>query len=927
MKFWCVYILFFFCVLSEVSGQQKGDVRLTVSFKDVPFQEVVQKIEDQYPLHFYFDQDWVKSVKVSIEVVNSSVPEVMNQLLLSTTLDYVYQPSGSIFILPNKKFVHQLPEYYLPRNGLDSAKSNNSDLNRIQEKYLLGRQPDMIKTIVIGSSDKARLGRASVITGKLTDEETGAGLVGATMYIPELQKGAASDGSGFVTMALKRGVYTAVFQYLGMAEVRGNIDVRSDGYFSLSLKRKAQEIGEILVQSEKAQKRGLKQGMENVSVKTMKELPSLMGEKDVMKVAQMLPGIVSVGEGSAGVNVRGGNADQNLFYINEIPVYNSSHLFGFFSSINSDIIENFSIYKGQVPAEYGGRLSSIFNVETRKGHKNKFFTQGGISPISANAEFETPIVKDKASLIISARSSYSDWILKRLKDPDLRNSKASFYDFAGGIDIDIDQNDHLALFAYNSFDNFNLNGYTDYSYGNLGGSVNYSHRFSPRIKATGSLIGSSYGFETIEKSSVSEAYSHKYELNHYEFRGNIAWLANDYHSLKVGTDVILYDLNRGVIRPYGEGSLKEVLNLGNEKGIETSVYVDDNINIGPRASFYAGFRLSKFTETGPKIVRDYYPESPFDDNNVSFTREYNRGSKISDYFNPEIRGGFNYKLRESSSVKLSMTQMSQYVFMLSNSISIAPNDQWKLADSHIKPPKSIQYSVAYYQDFPRIGMSASTEFYYKEAENIVESRDGTDFLSSPFVETAILQGEQEAYGTEFMLTKSKGRVNGWASYTFSRSFVTVNGTEDWADINKGKKYPSNFDKPNVLNMVLNYNLSRRFSLSTNLSYSTGRPVTMPKSVYYVDEKPFVDYSDRNEYRIPDYFRLDMSLKIDGNLKAKKLTHSYWTISVYNLTGRSNANSVFFLSEDGNIRGYKYSVIGVPILTISWNWKLGNYENN
>lgn len=919
--------MFFFCVLSRISGQQEDNIRLTLSFKDVLFQEVIQRIEYQYPLHFYFDQDWVGSVKVSVDAVNLPVSEVMDQLLLPTTFDYVFQPPGSIFILPNKKSIHLLPKYYLSRRGLDSAKSNNSDLNRIQEKYLLGRQPDMIKTIVIGSSDKAKPGKVFVITGKLIDEETGAGLVGATMYIPELQKGAVSDATGSVSMALKRGVYAAVFQYLGMADVRGNIDVRSDGYFSLSLKRKAHEIGEVLIQGEKAQKRGLKLGMEIVSVKTMKELPSLMGERDVMKVAQMLPGIVSVGEGSAGINVRGGNADQNLFYINEIPVYNSSHLFGFFSSINSDIIENFSIYKGQVPAEYGGRLSSVFNVETRKGHKNKFFTQGGVSPISANAEIEAPIVKDRASLIISARSSYSDWILKRLKDPDLRNSKASFYDFAGGIDVDIDQNDHLVFFAYNSCDNFNLNGYADYSYGNLGGSVNYSHRFTPRIKATISLIGTSYNFETIEKSSVSEAYSLNYRLSHYEFRGNITWMANDYHSLKAGTDVILYDLNRGIIRPYGEGSMKEVLNLGNENGMETSVFVDDNINIGARASFYAGLRLSKFTELGPKIVRNYYPGTPFDDNNASSTREYNRGSKISDYMNPELRAGFSYKLRESSSVKLSVTQMSQYVFMLSNSISIAPNDQWKLADSHIKPPKSIQYSVAYYQDFPRIGMGASTEFYYKQAKNIVESRDGTDFLSSPFVETAILQGEQEAYGTEFMLTKSTGRVNGWASYTYSRSFVTVNGIEDWADINKGKKYPSNFDKPNVLNMVLNYDLSRRFSLSTNLSYSTGRPVTMPKSVYYVDEKPFVDYSDRNEYRIPDYFRLDMSLKIDGNLKAKKLTHSYWTISVYNLTGRSNANSVFFLSEDGSIRGYKYSVIGVPILTISWNWKLGNYENN
>ncbi|MBV5348419.1 TonB-dependent receptor plug domain-containing protein, partial [bacterium] len=387
---------------------------------------------------------------------------------------------------------------------------------------------------------------------------------------------------------------------LGMTEVKGNLDVRSDGYFSMTLKKQLHAIDEVLVHGQKTQKRSSKLGMENVSVKTMKELPTLMGEKDVMKVAQMLPGIVSVGEGSAGVNVRGGNADQNLFYLNEIPVYNSSHLFGFFSSINSDIINNFTIYKGQIPAEYGGRLSSVFNVELRKGHKNSFFTQGGISPVSANAEIEIPVVKEKASLILSGRSSYSDWILKRLKDPNLRNSKASFYDFAAAFDYNLNDKNQINVLAYNSNDNFNLNGYTEYAYGNKGASVNYVHRFTPGLKSSVSVIGSNYNFETIEKSSASKAYSHSYELSHYEFRGSLSWLANEHHTFKAGTDLILYDLNRGVISPYGEESLRPTVNLGTEKGLETSVFIDDNISLGPRLNFYAGLRFSMFTELGPK---------------------------------------------------------------------------------------------------------------------------------------------------------------------------------------------------------------------------------------------------------------------------------------------------------------------------------------
>lgn len=927
MKFSFIYILVFFIFLSGLAGQEKNEIQVSGSFHNITFPEFASRLEKQYQLHFYFEDKWVSSLVVNLEAENLTVPALMEKLLLPTMLDYVYQSPGAVFILPDKKFIHQLPEYYLSSSGLDSTQNRQRNLTEMEQKYLLGRQPDRIKTIVIGSWDKAKVGKMAVITGKLTDEETGESLAGAIIYVPALQKGAASDANGFATLTLKPGIYAVAFQYLGMTEVKGNLDVRSDGYFSVTLKKQFHAIDEVLIHGQKAQKRSSKLGMENVSVKTMKELPALMGEKDVMKVAQMLPGIVSVGEGSAGVNVRGGNADQNLFYLNEIPVYNSSHLFGFFSSINSDIINNFTIYKGQIPAEYGGRLSSVFNVELRKGHKNSFFTQGGISPVSANAEIEIPVVKEKASLILSGRSSYSDWILKRLKDPNLRNSKASFYDFAGSFDYNLNDKNEINVLAYNSNDNFNLNGYTEYAYGNLGASVNYVHRFSPGLKSSVSAIGSNYNFETIEKSSASKAYSHSYELSHYEFRASLSWLANEHHNLKAGTDLILYDLNRGVIQPYGEESLRPSLNLGTEKGLETSVFVDDNISLGPRLNFYAGLRFSMFTELGPKTVREYFPGTSFADNNVSSTKVYQNGDRISNYHNPEFRAGMDFKISENNSVKLSFTQMTQYVFMLSNSISIAPNDQWKLVDTHIKPPSSAQYSAGYYQDFRKHGLNASFEVYYKQARHVVEYKDGADFLASPYVETAILQGNQNAYGAEFMLSKTTGRVTGWLSYTHSRSFITVNGENDWADINQGKKYPSNYDKPHVLNTFLNLEISRRFALSTNLAYSTGRPVTLPQSVYYIDEQPFVEYSGRNEYRIPDYLRLDVALRIEGNLKVKKPMHSYWTIGVYNLTGRSNANSIFFLSEKGRLNGYKYSVIGVPILTISWNWKLGNYENN
>lgn len=924
--------LLFFILISvlfriQLSAQQGNEIKITGTFHKMSFPDFVVEIEKHYPLHFFYQEKWVQNVVVDVDAQDLSITQLMDRVLLPTLLDYAYSPPGSVYILPNKKFVHVLPDYSLINTESDSTQGTTKELLAVEDKYLRGRQSNMIDNIVVGSYDKTVKGKIAIITGTIKDKETGESLIGATIHIPELKRGAAIDGSGTLSLAIKPGIYTAVFQYMGMEDVKANLDVRSDGFFRVTMKSQMRTIDEVLVQSSSTQKRGAKAGMENVSVKTMKKIPMLMGEKDVMKVAQMLPGIVSVGEGSAGVNVRGGNADQNLFYINDIPVYNSSHLFGFFSSINADIIDNFSIYKGQIPAEYGGRLASVFDVETRKGHMNKLFTQGGVSPVSANAEVEVPLVKEKVALMLSGRSSYSDWILKRMKDPDLRNSQASFYDFAAAINYNIDTKNQLSLFGYNSNDAFNLNNYTEYGYGNSGLSANYLHHFSAGIKSSVSLVGSNYNFNTVEKSSISGAYKHSYELNHYEFRSNLSWLINEHHTVKAGVDAILYELNRGTVDPYGEGSLKIPVALGKEKGLETSVYVDDNISIGSLINIYAGLRYSMFNELGPKTVRNYFSGTSFDDNNVSDTEIFSSSKSISKYNYPEIRAGADIKLRQFSSVKLSVTQMTQYLFMLSNSISIAPNDQWKLVDSHIRPPRSMQYSVGYYQDIPKIGISTSAEFYYKKATDVVEYRDGADFLASPYVETTILQGKQDAYGAEFMLSKNAGRVNGWLSYTYSRSMVTVDGQHDWGDINQGNKYPSNFDKPHVLNTFLNLDINRRVSVSANMTYNTGRPVTLPQGVYYIDGQPFIDYSARNAYRIPDYFRIDASVKIEGNLKSKKAMHSYWTVGLYNLTGRSNANSLFFLSEDGKLHGYKYSVIGVPIFTISWNWKLGNYENN
>jgi hypothetical protein len=927
MRLFTKYILIFLIFPFASIAQNSQDIKISGRFTGISFQDFADQLVQKYNVHLYFRADWVKSVNVDIDASSISIPQMMDELLAKSKLNYIFIAPGSVYLIPDNKNMYELPDFKYSDNQSFSRNQEDNQILSPENKYLTGRHPDMVETIVIGSRNKANSGKAAVISGKLMEDDTAEPLIGATLYFPDLKKGVATDYDGILTITLNPGMYSVIFQYMGMKVVKCNLDVRSDGYFELSMKKEIQSIQEIVVQGAESAKRGAKLGLESVSVATMKELPSLMGEKDVLRIAQLLPGIVTVGEGSAGINVRGGNSDQNLFFINEIPVYNSSHLFGFFSSINPEIIENFSVYKGQVPAEYGGRLSSVFNIETRKGNKEKFFTQGGVSPVSANAVVDFPLVKEKVSLMLSGRSTYSNWILKQLDDPDLRNSKASFYDFAGNLDFDLNEKNRVNFFAYNSNDKFDMNGYSDYSYGNLGASVNYSHKFSSTLKSDVSIIASNYRFATTEKRLPTESYSHAYSLNHYELKMGVNWLYSEKHTLSGGIDVIRYNLDRGTVRPNGEESLKIGMPLGEENGLETALYLDDNIVLGPRLNFNLGFRFNVFTALGPATVRNYYENVDRNDKNVLDTRTYSGGEKMVTYQYPELRASFDYKLTGQSSVKMSVTQMTQYLFMLSNTISLSPNDQWKLVDEHIRPPKSVQYAAGYFHAVPLLGVSASAEVYYKIADDVVEYKDGADFLSTPYVETTVLQGKQEAYGAEFMLSKDVGKLNGWVSYTYSRSLVTVDGEKDWQDINFGKTFPSNFDKPHVLNLVLNQKLNRRLSLSSTMIYNTGRPITMPQGIYFVGGQPFIDYSARNAYRIPDYLRMDVSVKLEGNLKSKKPMHSYWMLSVYNLTGRKNPNSIFFVSEEGRMQGYKYSIIGVPIVTLSWNWKLGNYANH
>lgn len=894
-----------------LAAQDRGDVELQLAPGTRTFMRFVEEVEEQTSLVFYLKEGWVEGIQVSVDSEGASLRSLLNRTLLPAGLHFYLDPLEGVYLSPGSPLVHVLPRYgegNVPGKEGDS-KTEMQDMTQAEERYLEGRKAGILETLQVGRKDASKGKGQVVVHGRISDEESGEALVGATLYLEDLEKGAVSDVDGLFSLVLPPGTHTLSLACMGMENRRYYLEVHSGGVLNLDMAKSLIALSEVRVEAtQNHHVRGTQMGYNRLNYKALKEIPVVMGERDVLKVIQMLPGVQSVGEGSAGFNVRGSAADQNLIYVNKVPVYNINHLFGFFTSFNPDIIRDFSLYKSNLPASYGGRLSSFFDISTRQGNMRQYHARGGISPITGHLALEGPIQKEKSSFVLSARSTYSDWILKRLEDPDLRNSEAAFQDFAGVLTWKPRDKTLVKAFGYYSRDRFKLGSNNSYAYANTGASLNVVHRFSNRSRGDLALVYGAYDFTTVDQNIPAESYTHTYRIDHYELKADFNWLSLGRHKITYGTSLVLYDLNRGLVEAYGPYSYRSPVDLGREQGLEGGLYLADEMQLTPWLTLYAGLRYSAFAYLGA-------------DSSINSPGEASRL-----YHGPEPRMALNLSTGAHAALKASYNRVRQHLFMLSNTIAISPSDQWKLVDQHISPPYADQLSLGFYHEHPRRKLSTSMEIYHKWVRDVVEYRDGADFISTPHVEELTLQGMQQTYGAEFMLKKEGGKLNGWISYAYSRSFMQVDAGPEGESINQGERYPSNYDRPHHLNMVSTFKVNRRLSLSANLVYTTGRPVTYPLSIYTSEGMEFIDYAARNAYRIPDYFRMDVSINLEGNLKNRKLFHSFWMLNIYNLTGRRNAYSVFFQSEEGVMKGYKLSIFGQPIVTLSWNFKLGNYAS-
>jgi hypothetical protein len=922
-----ISLLILCLVPHSLKGQDK-DVLIKGNFQDVLFDEFVRDVELQTGLTFYYLDSWTKGLRVTASGEEISLKKTLDKTLLPAGLYYLLEETGEVYLSNKQSLVGKLPDY----SG-SSGKVNLSDEEGIggptstEQKYIDGRKAGMLETLSVGSRAEGEGTNVAVLHGKITDVETGDPLIGATLYFEDLAKGTATDVDGRFTIVVRPGKYTIEFKCMGMEDRHNYLDVLSGGDLDITMQRSVIALTEVVVQANRYHNvRGTQMGFDRLNYKVLNEVPVVMGEKDILKVIQMLPGVQTVGEGAAGFNVRGSAADQNMIFINKVPVYNSSHLFGFFTSFSPDIVKDFTLYKSNVPAAYGGRLASVFDITARQGNLNKYTAHGGISPVTARLSVEGPIKKGKSSFILAGRSTYSDWILSKLEDPQLRESKANFNDISGMLTWEPGEKTLIKAFGYYSHDYFKLGTTNQYAYNNAGGSLNIRRRMGSRLSGDLALVYGTYDFTTTNEQVASEAWTQAYRIDHYETKLDMSWLSLGKHKLTFGGGVILYNLDRGDVLPYGDISMRVPVELGLDNGIETAVYLADEISLSPRFTLYGGLRFVTYFSLGPDQVQVYGEGLPIQPGSVMDVIDAQPYEVIKTYTGLEPRLALNLMLGANNSLKLSYNRINQFLFMLSNTVAISPTDQWKLVDLNIVPPFVDQVSMGFYQDFPRGGLNTSLEVYYKKVNNVVDFRDGASFISTPYVEQVTLQGDQEAYGFEALFKKNAGKLSGWIAYSYARSLMQVDSEFSSERINQGEPYPSNFDRPHNLSIVTNIKLNRRLSFSANMVYTTGRPVTYPVSIYYMDGIQFVDYADRNSYRIPDYFRLDLSVNLEGNLKERKLFHSYWMLNFYNLTGRQNAYSVYFQNDDGAINGYKMSIFGQMVVTLSWNFKLGNYAS-
>jgi hypothetical protein len=846
LTFIAVVLLLILLAQTQVHAQEQLSKKVTVTLKNEPLKEALDKISSASGIKFtYSEQIAASNIKINLIAREKSMSALLNAAFAGHPIQFS--------ALGNEIFIRIEPSKE-KKPGADPAANPAQN----QEKH--------------------------TISGTIKSISTGETLIAATIRVVGTKYATSSNEYGFYSLTLPEGNYTISVNAVGSKSYKTSVELNKNLSLTIALEDDLNELETVTITSSSA-KRNIdnpQMGMERLSISETKNVPVLLGERDLIKTLQLLPGIKTSGEGSGGFFVRGGGADQNMILLDEAPVYNASHLLGFFSTFNSDAIKNVTLYKSGMPAQYGGGLSSVLDVKMNDGNNQKFGVSGGVGLIAARINVEGPIQKEKSSFLISARRTYADMFLKLSKDSATKKAKLYFYDLNLKANYILGDNDRLFISGYFGKDVLGADNVSGINWGNATSTLRWNHVFNNKLFSNTSVIFSNYDYK-IQSSDDENSLSLFSQIQDWNFKEDMQWYANDKNTVSFGLNSIYHTIKPGEVQASGNSGFISQ-NLQNRYSLENAVYASNTWKANSMLSFTYGVRVSSFSILGKG---SYYTLD--NAGNVTGTTSYKKGEIIKTYVNFEPRLAAALQLNGSTSIKASYVRNAQNLHLISNSNSSSPTDRWVASTNIIKPELSDQVSLGYYKNLSNDNYELTVETYYKTLQNQIDYRNGADIYTNKPIETQLLYGKGRAYGAEFLLKKKTGKLTGWIGYTISKSERKIDG------INDNNWYNSRQDRTHDISLVSMYQLSKKWSLSANWVFSTGNAVTFPNGKYKLLGHSYFYFSERNADRMPSYHRLDLGAT--RLLKQTKKFSSELNFSLYNAYGRENAYRITFRDRE------------------------------
>lgn len=833
---------------------------------------VIDSIEQATPIRFFFLPEWLAGIRFAADIPDQTFGRSLQDLLEFHEMSWVEMYPGRVVILkdPTRELQRQ--------NAMDYARREKKKIARFE----------------FGSSEGPRKKSVS-LTGRVTETKTGDALAGASIQLSD-STSTTTNADGRFQVKITPGEYIMTIRYVNYDDMVIDISAYADGVVNAKLEEVPTVLDEIIVQDRATREiTQSRLGQVQINLVDMKRGPMMLGEADVVKQVQTLPGVTTVGEAAAGFNVRGGSVDQNLILYDGMPVFNSSHAFGFLSAFNSYSIQDVSFYRGGIPAEYGGRASSVLDIRSKEGNYETWGGNVGIGIIASHAMLSGPIRRDRSSISASIRSTYSDWLVHSVKSTfaDLSKTTVRFFDGTIKYTESFSQKTKLAVTAYASSDAFRLQGDSSYHWFNRLATARLDHRISETLSLDVTAGISHYSYSVMNEDPNS-AFDLSYRINTPIVKGNLHWQRGRHRAL-TGLQLQYYNFDPGWLKPSGNSTYVEK-HMDKQKSFENAWYVNDIFTVNEKLSIEGGVRVPVFTSLGLD------------------------GSVAANYTRIEPRGSVRYMLNRNSSIKAGFTRMYQYLHLISNTAAITPVDIWQPSNQYFKPQRADQVSLGIFKNFKEGKIETSIEGFYKYTSNILDFRNGAKLILNDNLQRDLLRGNSTAYGVETSAGIVSGRLTGTVNYTYARALRQVAGPTDQESINHGKIYPANFDQPNIVNLTWRYAISRRYYFTGNFTYHTGRPISIPLSGYYFEGTAVSNFSERNQFRVKDYHRLDIGFVMEGNHKRKKLGDGTWVLAFYNVYARRNPYSVYYKpSATGTLRPYQLSIIGTILPSLSYNF--------